>query len=1402
MGVETKVSQLYENAIADITGSGAKWKSICRLTGQLYRYEFSNIIMVYMQRPRATLIADFDTWKKVGRYVRRGSRGIAIFPSRALKPEMRHVFDISDTGGKNVKLTWELDRENVAKYADFLRQREGLTKEENEKDKSFIKAFTEKQIGVIMDSEFGDRITELASLTGTKRIKVDDETQEITAEEVLKRSVEYAVFTRCGFDIPSEKQDFSFITAFQSEEEIYRLGSLVSDISCEVLRSIAADLKHMEERSIAYARDSIDVSRGKGRDDVSRSDVAGDRGFHDESGQVRKQGNGIPEGEPQGPLPDASPVRAVGTEDAGSGGRGEPDDGGSGDRLSEEQSPEEPTIHDGDVEPERAGEDAGGGDRDGGSSDEVSLEDSEERHRRLEEEINRELAEINSVGSEKEGSWQQASFSFAQNGDVEIPEKYTYTKPKTEPVVPHDYVRQVLLRGNGFSHGKRRIYEIFDTISDPGERAKRIKKEYRQGGAGWPIEGYGLHGFDTYHGNGLRFQWRDEEGEKEGYLKWNAVERELSALIMTGEYYQAPKKYDSDKVSAALWQEPLDTFFNKGFWLDLPNVALNEVLQRELPLSDKVQFVERVFAPDTMAPSSSSSFKNEYGECEVERHNDGISVEFYDETETKWRVKLDWQDCTAYLESMIEDEVYDPRGSYEHFVEMAEDRKVVTGVIPLMEDTEQFLSEAPEEHQTHRVELLERILKAVGREDVEVAWDDTYDVVIARDGNRLWHGRQVYEYIRDECLELDNFKRDDRIQWQDMAQFRHDAASSLDLYKEKSIHRKTFVAATIAREEMENREKELWQETLNEYFNEEIQYISVKTLLYDIFTTNLPLESKAEFLAKVYGEEREEFAMSDTTSGPYGDTIITRDSEGITVSYVKADGTRGEKRVDYEYCAALILHMIEENDYLSEGEFERFQESPQSFTAMPWFMEIYHDYKQKMEAEPNFTAIELPEAEMPVQEQGEIKTEETESNLPDQAEPATRQGKKGTFPEALKQVEEMDNDLREALEIYFQSCSMIRPYQPLLQMMHQSGLEKEVKLSLLHRTINRNGKESKAYQNNPYGIVEYTQDKSYFMVNYKNHEGEWKRTFVTYEQLYSVMEYLIQADVFTERKRQAEYTKEFAEKPYEQKTPLEKHFSDALDNLKAKQDKGNFRLSAGELPKGGPKTRYQWNIEAIRLLKQIEYEGRAATEEEQKILSRYVGWGGIPQAFDANNESWKKEYEELKGLLSTLEYEEARDSVNTAFYTDPLITEAVYVAWKSSAFRAGAFWSLQWVSDISSAHCLRVWRAVNFTAWRRTIFQAGLQSCSIQRRKLRYGAMRKSSTRITFSMLLWAMSHSGITSFLILSMQSTTSVSTIISLQKHWIRSDRAALWRLSQAKVHWTRLILRSVNTLRNVRS
>jgi N12 class adenine-specific DNA methylase len=115
----------------------------------------------------------------------------------------------------------------------------------------------------------------------------------------------------------------------------------------------------------------------------------------------------------------------------------------------------------------------------------------------------------------------------------------------------------------------------------------------------------------------------------------------------------------------------------------------------------------------------------------------------------------------------------------------------------------------------------------------------------------------------------------------------------------------------------------------------------------------------------------------------------------------------------------------------------------------------------------------------------------------------------------------------------------------------------------------------------------------------------------------------------------------------------------------------NFHYNLSERPSGGEKTRYGWNISAIKTLKQIESEERNATEEEQKVLSQYVGWGGLASAFDENNANWKKEYAELKELLTDEEYSMAKSTVTDAFYTSPYIAGAVTDIVKKLGFDGG-----------------------------------------------------------------------------------------------------------------------------------
>lgn len=551
-----KAQAIYEYGMSHLTESEERFKGLLRITGHMYRYEFDNILMVYEQRPHSTLVADYDTWKKVDRFVKRGSKGMLIFPSRALKNREIYVFDISDTGGKAGNLTWHIDEKNIADVVVVL-ERRGDVKAPDNNDigtiKNTFKVFTEDSILAIMKSEFEERLNELTQLSGSVIKEVSEKRQGLSnVENLVYASVKYVVGTRCGLELSGKEQDFSIVVGIKDEEILYRLGSLVCDVSCSVLKSISRLCKEVEqERRIAYGKPDLPRS---GWSSVSGHRATGESGEGIiAAGKIRKDGTSLSGGDGAGKIQNTVQIWNTATENERSGRGSESVNGGIAEQVPSEPQATESVINYGNVEDKGTGEDVRRGDSSSSGSDEVPLEDEE-----VDEELNEELDEINSLGMSREAKseYRQASlFDFNKDNNNG---KYTYLNQKKEAEVPHEYIRKVVLRGTGFQNGKTRVCKIYEDYSEPSERIKLLKKEYGLGGAGWPLEGYGLHGYDTFKSQGIRFRWRDEEGEKEGYASWKTIESEIAVLILTGEY--KPEVEERDKEIEDVKEENEELF--------------------------------------------------------------------------------------------------------------------------------------------------------------------------------------------------------------------------------------------------------------------------------------------------------------------------------------------------------------------------------------------------------------------------------------------------------------------------------------------------------------------------------------------------------------------------------------------------------------------------------------------------------------------------------------------------------------------------------------------------------------------------------------------------------------------------------------------------------------------------
>ena len=200
---------------------------------------------------------------------------------------------------------------------------------------------------------------------------------------------------------------------------------------------------------------------------------------------------------------------------------------------------------------------------------------------------------------------------------------------------------------------------------------------------------------------------------------------------------------------------------------------------------------------------------------------------------------------------------------------------------------------------------------------------------------------------------------------------------------------------------------------------------------------------------------------------------------------------------------------------------------------------------------------------------------------------------------------------------------------------------------------------------------ELTLDERKFIVESVSRNGDVSMRDITFEDTNGFPIFRSEKVGFVRRAIEEQQTQQEEITPAWERQPRAKAQTFDLHPDIPMSDRHTFDLKAFELEEVGKKARFRRNVEAIRVLKECEFDNRFATPEEQQILAQYVGWGGIPEAFDENNTAWSDEFTELYGLLSPEEYQSARESTLTAFYTPPVVISAIYKAMEQMGFKEG-----------------------------------------------------------------------------------------------------------------------------------
>ena len=683
-------------ALAQRTANGLTrywehWTDYLTTASRLYKYSFADQLMIYAQRPDATACASFDIWNnRMNRYVRRGSKGIALLDQSSSVPRLHYVFDVSDTGVRRNSRdpeVWQLNDDLFQPVSEMLAREYGIHHERLSQQIADI-------AGKLAESYWDNNSSDILGIVdGSFLMDYDEAGQELQFKSAAAISIMYTILERCGFEPEGyfDRDDFQAIYDFSTPDAVYALGAAVSDCSRDVLRNI--------ERTVKTTIRRRNVERSQHEYDEQERDLLDRRGLPapepdlepaaEAAGPVRTDAPDVPDGESPGAVQLDAADREAASAPAGSGaGSGEPE-AADDDRTAEaEPSPgqsEEPTdvgaTHE---QPESTG---GRSDPDG---------------------TDLQLSFFNlSIPTEAQ---QIEAIDRAEN------EKSSSAFSLSQAEIEHELRKH----GSGFQDGKQRIIELYQTQPDKKLRAKALAKEYGIGGHSHDYLD-GSSGFVNYDGKGLEFVHYPDYQKIP--LSWIQVEKYIDLMIQSDRYLTDAEKEQRTVRQEAERQLPM---------LDGTVAAEYTALKEQYPntlvgfeLNGNYLFYDKdAVAVEQILHTNLLSQENTLGKVKV--------TGFPSEQWVAKSKKLWAEGNNVYLAGLNED------GSHHQTKYLRESDYLPIGSIVKLDDRD------------FRVEHVNFMFKSVSLQDMEL----TKNRLPIFRNEHLLHIRELYEEQQDAAIEL------------------------------------------------------------------------------------------------------------------------------------------------------------------------------------------------------------------------------------------------------------------------------------------------------------------------------------------------------------------------------------------------------------------------------------------------------------------------------------------------------------------------------------------------------------------------------------------------------------------------------------------------------------------------
>ena len=1194
------IRDLAQEHAVSVSGSPRDWMDYMDTASRLYRYSFSDQLLIHAQHPEATACASLELWnEKMFRWVNRGARGIALLDETGQHTRLRYVFDISDThmvaGGRSPYL-WKMQEHQREEILTHLAEVYALEEKDTATLQDALMAVAREMVSDNLE-EYLDGLE--YAVEGTYLEDLDEVTIRSDFRQLVTDSVYYLLSRRCGLDPMEllEEEDFMHITDYNRLSVLTFLGNMASQLSESILIDIG---KTIHKISLEEARKEVEISKernynnfttlmretknrdaetkkeenieneggtdygtdisSQGRLPVSESDRR--RGRSDDR-EIRDAAEDIPEGTQEQPLsepvPDREAEQPSGTDrESSTGENGQPDGEITGEESGTGQGSRSDSM---DSTHERTDGNSGREHLDGIGIQLV--EDTRENGlSKAEEEIASALSlpEYPTADEQRRNIEERTAALYA--GEIPIPE---------------EVVDEILRTGGNRKASQLRIIYNFMSEQTSEEYAEFVKREYRKGGKGFQIDGkeYSVWFDETGMQIAVGHTVTDHILDK-ACLSWEDVSGRIHQLLDQGEY--PPQSVLDAARSNAVKEHAQALAYMKG---DMAEGVAEIVFDEEdLPhlrsiypeitdyLEEKLEDPQWLSELNERLDALAEAYEENHSIMRFHHYNPvNISKQFQKFADEvipyQARDGFAWKEHPMFITQDEIDAYLSGGGAYSQgrlrtysFYLLHEDERSRTGFIKEqygIGGSSHALSGADDSHANYDGKGLFLARGAYGNPytSILLSWNKV--------ANRV-----AYLIKNDQFLQAEDYAR--------MPEYE--------------------------REQMAN-----------------------KVLR---FYDRLPEEIDRPFTDDFFWEKPGKEMVAVLENPEQTEELLQKMDAALAALPLdfEAYGTNYQQKTE----------LLSELHQYAEGTYTIFPtpEAEPSFAELSGHQMTMFDFLDtKAVAEP--TVVDMSDVEEIEEE--EVTAEESISESQEQEIIETSEEQKEPEEEATaKTAEELAESWDEGVFAYqgyhFEAVGVLLEGIEGKDLVAQTRSNTELHLSTYHTE----------------DFPKYSYDDFYAVSNAPTADVfrclETGRNYIPGEN-----------ELFG-------YEGEFQPylKPETEKIVTEPH---------------NFRIQDNDLGAGGPKAKYKANMEAIHLLQTLEKEERLATPEEQEILSRYVGWGGIPQAFEENNSSWANEYLELKNTLSPEEYSAARASTLNAFYTSPTVIRSMYEALENMGLKQG-----------------------------------------------------------------------------------------------------------------------------------